>query len=178
MSAYWTPAEAAANEQTSMGRPVELLDSHRLAEGVLVIVYRYTSDVLPHADDKRMVTYRTATFIDGSAHAAYGTIVRTEWIDNDPDAASEADALLARVAEYAEANPGTDARLARGGRVHTGYLTVTRTVRDGDTSILSVRVRDSRKGARSQYATVNRRTLADLQIKVGARYVPAAEVIA
>jgi hypothetical protein len=81
------------------------------------------------------------------------------------------DALIA----WCEANPRSAARIVwADGRRHTGYLTVTR-LSDGRVSV-SVRNSDRLHG---QYRTVSDWMLAgeQLQIKVGARYRPAPEVI-
>lgn len=73
-------------------------------------------------------------------------------------------------------HPSARARILRGGRYHTGYLTAQQTVRvDGDTRT-TIEVRDSSRSSRSQRALVI--DIDRLQIRVEARYRPARDVIA
>jgi hypothetical protein len=59
------------------------------------------------------------------------------------------------------------ARIARGSRYHTGYLTAQQTLRTNGDTRTTIYVRDSRRGPRSQYALVT--DLDRLQIKVAGR---------
>jgi hypothetical protein len=87
--------------------------------------------------------------------------------------------LIALVA-WVRAHKGASARLTDvRGRTHTGTLGVTQM--SGGSDRLTVRVRDDKRGARSQYATVFERDLHDgpgrrLEVKVGSRYVPWVSV--
>lgn len=92
--------------------------------------------------------------------------------------AAEASLLLA-LAAWVETHKSAPARLTDvRGRAHTGTLGVT-TSSGGER--VSVRVRDDKRGARSQYATVFERDLHDgpgrrLEVKVGSKYVPWVSV--
>ena len=87
---------------------------------------------------------------------------------------AEVNPEVARLAAWMREHPYAEARLAPR-PTHRGILVATPTTfPDGRTST-AVRVRDSRKRGGRQYAVVHR--LADLEVKVGARYRPAAEVI-
>jgi hypothetical protein len=57
-----TVQEALAREELDMGRPVELIDSAELAEGVLVLIYR-----LAPMESRwgRHQQVRTATYVNG-----------------------------------------------------------------------------------------------------------------
>lgn len=84
---------------------------------------------------------------------------------------------LAEYAKSQEREHGPlQCKLQMASRVHSGYLSVQTTSGGGKPDRTTVRVRDSRRGQRSQYQTVAR--LDDLRVQDAAgRYVPAREVI-
>lgn len=80
---------------------------------------------------------------------------------------------------WIEAQPyGASVRLTGRGRTHTGHFSLQHTSHADGSNTTVVRVRDSAR-KRQQYEPVFERHIADgtLQIKVGARYRPAADVI-
>lgn len=88
--------------------------------------------------------------------------------------AAEVNSEVARLVAWMEDHPHAEARLARrpGHRGHLG--TRVAGLPDGRTET-SVRLRDSRRAGGGQYATIHK--LADVEVKVGARYVPAEQVV-
>lgn len=78
---------------------------------------------------------------------------------------------------YAEAHPYSEARVQTVGRWHTGVLSVQRHYDANGGGRVSAHIRDARRSPRSQYFTIGNHNLDCVQIKDGARYRPAAEVI-
>lgn len=89
---------------------------------------------------------------------------------------AEENAEIRKLALYTRANPGTTARMRTAGRdgVHRGHLSVEETSGPDLAKRTVVKVRDSSRRRRQWRAVLD---VGELEIKVGARFRPAREVL-
>lgn len=87
-----------------------------------------------------------------------------------------AELTVEMLASWAAAHPGADVRVCGVRRIHRGYFTIKRTFYPDRRESVELSVREPTR-KRYQYRQITTRDLPHIEIKVGDRFRPAAEVI-